>query len=110
MQASHSFAIAKEALDAFHHPESGITVRRDYRRNDKDLAWMRSRLDKCTWNLHLNATQCVRFLVVKEHRSVVLYQAEQVALSQAFMVSLNDRMTNIHDYNANGGQTSIFKR
>ncbi len=88
VQASHNFTTTKEALQAIHNPDSGIAIPRDYRLNDKDLAWMRSRLDKSTWNLHQNPAQCVRLLVAKEHRSVVLYQEQQAALSQAFIISL----------------------
>ena len=88
IQATHGFATTREALDALHNPESNINIPRDYRLNNKDLTWMRSRLDKSTWNLHPNAAHCVRLLVAREQESVILYQEQQKSLGQAFNVSL----------------------
>jgi hypothetical protein len=92
----HTDATMKEALDAIHHPESGIAVP-DYRLNDKDLAWMRSRLDVYMELTPKYCSMCTSSRG-KRQRSVVLYQEQQAALSQAFMISLDDIMTNRRDY------------
>jgi hypothetical protein len=88
VQAENSFATIEEALDAMHDPESGIPIPRDYRLNEKDLYFLRSKLDKNTWNLHPNAAQCVRLLVAKEQDSVVLSQEQKQSSGQAFIVSV----------------------
>jgi len=88
VQASNNFATTDEAINAIHDPQSGISIPRDYRLNEKDLTYMRSKLDSSTWNLHPSPSQSVRLLVANEQDSVVLYQEQQHSSGQAFICSI----------------------